>query len=119
LNDYAGAIMDFDEVIGLNPRNLEAKSSKAFLLSIAEDAAIRNPVEALRLAEEVLGEYYGNGFAMNAKSCALAAKGDFKAAIAMHESITDADWLKDEGIDGGAHAKARIAAWKAGELWHP
>jgi tetratricopeptide (TPR) repeat protein len=119
LNDYAGAIVDFDEVLGLNPRNLEAKSSKAFLLSIAEDEAIRNPVDALRLAEEVLREYYGNGFAMNAKSCALAAKGDFKAAIALQESIADSDWINDEGIDGGAHAKARIAAWKSGQLWHP
>lgn len=58
-------------------------------------------------------------YALNAKSCALAALGDYKAAIALQESITDADWLKDEGIDGGAHAKARIAAWKSGKLWHP
>jgi len=37
----------------------------------------------------------------------------------LQESITDSVWLKNYSIVGGVHAKARIAAWKSGKLWHP
>jgi hypothetical protein len=71
------------------------------------------------LAEKALIDDSKNSYAMNAKSCALAAKGDFKAAIATQIGIIDVEWLKDDGIEGGSHAKARIAAWNSGKLWHP
>jgi hypothetical protein len=60
-----------------------------------------------------------NAYTMNAKSCALAARGDFKAAIELQKNLSDPSWLDDDGIDGGAHAKARIKAWESGKLWHP
>ena len=119
LRDYAGAIKDYDEAVHLDPNDTIATNNKSFLVSTAEDEAFRNPDLALKLAEVALKRDSKNAYSLNAKSCALAAKSDFKSAIAMQEGITDPDWLKDEGIDGGAHTKARIAAWKSGKLWHP
>jgi tetratricopeptide (TPR) repeat protein len=84
LKDYAGAIKDFDEL----PTDEYARISKAFILSIAEDASLRNPTQALKLAEEELRKKPKDAYAMNAKSCALAAKGDYQAAIASQESTT-------------------------------
>jgi hypothetical protein len=37
----------------------------------------------------------------------------------LQSSIDDAHWLIAAAIDGGAHAKARIMAWKSGKLWFP
>ena len=93
--------------------------NKSFLLSTAEDANVRSPEQALTLAEESLIENPKNAFALNAKSCALAAKGDFDAAIALQNSIGDMEWRKDAGIDGGVQAYARVETWKSGKLWHP
>ena len=96
-----------------------ATHNKSFLLSTAENPAFLNPGLALKLAEVALSRDSENSYSLNAKSCALAALRDYQAAIALQESITDVDWLKDKGIDGGVHAKARIAAWKSEKLWHP
>jgi hypothetical protein len=89
------------------------------LFSTAEDETFLNPDQALKLADEALRLDTKDAYAVNAKSCALAARGDYEAAIALQESITDPDWLNDEGIDGGVRAKERLAAWKTKKLWHP
>jgi tetratricopeptide (TPR) repeat protein len=117
--DYAGAIKDYDEAVQLDSEDIVATCNKAFLVSTAENAAFLNPDLALMLAEVALGRDSKNPYALNAKSCALATLHDYKAAIALQESISDVDWLKDKGIDGGTHAKARIAAWESEKLWHP
>jgi tetratricopeptide (TPR) repeat protein len=119
LEDYAAAIKDYDAAIRINPEQNLAKSSKAFLLATAKDISVRNPSQALELAEQVLREDSDNAYALNAKSCALAAKDDFEAAIRLQKSIIDTDWIKEDTMIGGVPAKARIAAWQKRMLWHP
>jgi tetratricopeptide (TPR) repeat protein len=119
LEDYAAAINDYDTATRLNPSQTLAKSSKAFLLATAKDATFRNPTKALELAEQVLRKDADDAYALNAKSCALAAKQDFEAAIRLQKSITDTHWLKDDTMIGGAYQMTRIAAWQNGSLWHP
>ena len=65
--DYAGAIADYDEAIRLDPKYASARSNKAFLLSTAEDASLRNPDQALKLADDVPKEDSKNPYAINAK----------------------------------------------------
>jgi tetratricopeptide (TPR) repeat protein len=119
LKDYAGAIRDYDKESRVNPQHSYWRINTAFLLSTAEKESLRNPLEALKLAEEVLRADNNNAYALSAKSCALAARGDFQGAIALQRSISDATWQKDDGIDGGTRSKSRLAAWESGKLWHP
>ena len=120
LRNYADAIRDYDEAIRLDPKGDNAKNNKAFLLSVAEESSFRDPEQALTLVEEILSADPKNVYAMNAKSCALAAKGDRKSAIEwQRKAMSNAEWAKDEGIDGGIHAQSRISSWESGKLWHP
>lgn len=119
LKDYPAAMKDYDEALRLEPNSSYDKNNKSFLLSTAEDAQLRDPEKALMLADQVLRDDPDNAYTKSAKSCALAAIGNFEAAIRLQNSITDSAWLADEAIDGGRLAQERVARWKSGKLWHP
>ena len=81
---------------------------------------MREPTIALEIVEEILAGAPLDAYAMNAKSCALAANKDFADAVKWQQKASEnKDWLKDESPIGGIHAQARIAAWSSGQLWHP
>jgi len=120
MKDYVGAPQDYDEAIRLDPKGTNPTVNKAFLLATADDESLRNPELSLSMAEGVLSGDLTDAFAMNAKSYALAAKGDFQKAIEWQNmALANANWPKSVEIDGGVHAKARIEAWEKNEPWHP
>lgn len=116
--DYQGAIRDYDEVIRRYPEDWSGLARKSLLLTTAVDASIRNAKEGARLADESLKISPNNPFAMNAKACACALKGNWEDAIAwQRKAMEDKGWLSAYCDDGGVHAKDRIAKWEAKELW--
>lgn len=118
--NYQAALRDFDEAIRLDAKQPFWRINKAFLLSVADDETIRNPKLALELVEGVVKEMPHNGYTLNCQSCALAAQGKFPEAIAAQKSAAkDFEWSADEALDGGAHTKARLAAWEQKKLWTP
>ena len=118
LKQYSSANSDFDAAIRLDSKHIYARNNKSFLLSTCPDTSIRNTKEALEIAEDVLAEDPQNAYAMNAKSCALAAAGDFDSAIQwQRKALENSDWTKSEDLDGGIDANARIKNWQAKELW--
>lgn len=118
--DYAGAIKDFDEAIMLGGAMGFAMISKAVVLSTAQDATVRQPAEALKLAEALLQADPKNGNALVAKACALAAEGQFEKALELEKLAgEDKNWARDDSDAGGVHSEARVAAWKAGKIWQP
>lgn len=120
LKDYAGALRDYDEALRMGAATHVVTVSKVFLLATAPEGTVRNPEEALKLAESLLPGDPPQGDALSAKACALAATGKFAEAIELEKSASqDKIWTKDESIVGGAHSEARIAAWKAEKQWQP
>lgn len=118
--DYQSALRDLDEAIRLDSKAPFWRINKAFLLSVADDAAIRNPQLALELVESVVKEMPHNGYTLNCQSCALAAQGKFTEAIAAQKSAAkDREWSADDAIDGGAYSQNRLAAWEQKKLWSP
>jgi tetratricopeptide (TPR) repeat protein len=119
MKEYETAVEDYDEALRLDPKNEYANSNKAFLLATASDEKFRNAAEALKLAEAALTINPQSAYAWSAKACALALQGDFKAAIECeNKALEDSTYANYDGIiAGGVHGAARIARWKAKELW--
>jgi len=118
IHDDKQAIADFDEAMRLNPKDVYPINNKSFLLSSSPDETIRNPEQAMALAEQALAVDSKNAYAMNAKACAYAVAGDFEQAIVWEKkAMENADYIKYDGLDGGIQARDRIAKWEAKELW--
>ncbi|MEZ6123966.1 MAG: tetratricopeptide repeat protein [Planctomycetaceae bacterium] len=115
---YEAALPDFDEAIRLNPKSRNAYNNKSLILAACPTESLRDAEAALQLAEQALELDPDNAYAFTSKACALALQGDFTAAIeCQNKARSDADWMKDEAIDGGVLADERIKNWQAQTLW--
>jgi tetratricopeptide (TPR) repeat protein/mono/diheme cytochrome c family protein len=83
LGDSAQAIAEFREAVRLDPGDAEAIGSLAWLLATASSASLRNPAEALRLAEQAAAIVTRRRApALDILAAAQAANGQFDLALA-------------------------------------
>ena len=84
LGDFAEAISRFRRVLELNPDWVTAISSLASLLAAAPEPSVRNPAEAVRLADRAVAlTLRRNANTLDVLAVAHAAAGDFDRAIAI------------------------------------
>ncbi len=83
LGDTPQAIAEFREAVRLDPSDAEAIGSLAWLLATASSASLRNPGEALRLAEQAASIVNRRRApALDILAAAQAANGQFDLAVA-------------------------------------
>jgi len=81
---YPEATAHFRQAIQLDPNWVTAVASLASILAAAPDAAIRNPAEAVRLAEHAVAlTTRGDANTLDLLAVAQAAAGDFDRAVAV------------------------------------
>lgn len=117
-HQYDKAIGDYTEALRIDPKYSWGTINMALLFATASNENFRDAEKAIRHADAALVTDPKHAYALSAKACALAIKGDFEKAIELqNEALADADYATDKNIDGGAHAPARIERWKAKTLW--
>ena len=122
-NEYAKAIGDCGEAMRNETDHSsllyhDAAVKKAFLLAACPEEKIRNAGRAVELADDCLNRDPSNAYAMNAKACGLAIRGEFDAAISLEEqALNDAIFSEDNGSDGGGRGQERILAWQHKRQW--
>jgi protein O-mannosyl-transferase len=76
------AVDEFKAAIGLNPENVPALAGLAWIRATANDASVRDPLEAIRLAERAIDLTAHTDIAsLDALAAAYAAAGRFEEAI--------------------------------------
>jgi tetratricopeptide (TPR) repeat protein len=82
--DSTGAISHFRRAVALNPEWVTAISSLASVLAAAPDASIRNPEEAVQLANRAVAlTLRRDASTLDVLAVALGAAGDFDRAVAI------------------------------------
>jgi tetratricopeptide (TPR) repeat protein len=93
--DLAGAIGHYREAVALKPDWAPALANLAWLLASAPDAALRNPGDAVRLAEHAVAlTNRRDAEALDVLAAAYAADGAFDRAV---DTATDAIRLAGDG----------------------
>ena len=84
VGDLGEAVARFRRVLALNPNWVTAVSSLASLLAAAPDAGVRNPAEAVRLAERAAAlTFRRDANTLDVLAVAHAAAGDYERAVAI------------------------------------
>jgi tetratricopeptide (TPR) repeat protein len=84
IGDHAEAALRFRRAVDLNAQWVTAIASLASVLAAAPDAAVRNPPEAVRLAEQAATlTLRRDGNTLDVLAVAYAAAGDFERALAV------------------------------------
>jgi tetratricopeptide (TPR) repeat protein/mono/diheme cytochrome c family protein len=83
MGDTAQAIGEFREAVRLDPKDAEALGSLAWLLATASSASLRDPAQAVRLADRA-AELVGRkrAAALDILAAAQAANGQYELAVA-------------------------------------
>jgi tetratricopeptide (TPR) repeat protein len=109
--DTAAAIAAYREVLRHDPRQYEAVNNLAWLLATAADPAQRDPVEAVRLAEQALARDPGAHAVLDTAAAAYAAAGRPHDAVRTQERALEA--LRASGdVAAEAEYRARLAAYR-------
>jgi tetratricopeptide (TPR) repeat protein len=90
LGDYAEALVDYDRTLKIDPNHRLALQNKAWLLSAAEDEAIRNGTEAIVLAKKAceLSQFKDVGD-LRALAAAFAEDQQYEKAIGWQEKVVE------------------------------
>lgn len=98
----------YREALRLDPTSLSARINLAWILAVSPQEELRDPVEALKLAQEACEmSDYKDGFCLDVLSGALAANGEF--ARAAHMANMAMEMLAVEGRP--KDLRQRIAAY--------
>jgi Flp pilus assembly protein TadD len=108
---YPQAIAAYREALRHDPRSFEANNNLAWVLATVEDAALRDPAEAVRLAESIRPP---NADSLDTLAAAYAAMGRYEDAQrtqerALDELRTNGDPRLEDDY------RARLAAYRAGQ----
>ncbi len=90
IGDFKDALADYDAAIKLVPSYGLAHQNRAWLLATVKDQSLRNPAEAVKSGEAAckLSNYQSLGD-LSAYAAALAASGDFEAAMGWQEKAIE------------------------------
>jgi tetratricopeptide (TPR) repeat protein len=114
--DYAAAKKDFDQSIQLGSSDAFIYRYYAYFLATCEDETYRDSNRALQLAGVALELDPNDGFALNAKACALALLGEYDVALgAGLRARENREFAMDPELGGGVESKAYLDAWKQGK----
>lgn len=114
--DYEAAKKDFDKSIQLGSPDAYLYRYYAYFLATCDDEKYRDAPRALQLAGVALDLEPDDGFALNAKACALALLGEYDVALgAGLRARENREFANDPELGGGVEAKAYLAAWKQGK----
>jgi Tfp pilus assembly protein PilF len=90
VGDLAQAIKHYNEALRLSPDYIDVINNLAWILATAEDAKIRNPAEAVNLAEHACElTKYEQPSLLDTLAAAYAAGGRFSQAIETAEKAID------------------------------
>src|SRR5262249_49206480 len=103
--EAAEAIASVREALRLQPDLLDAARNLALLLTTAEPASLRNPSEAVRLAEEVVRRDDAHAGHLLLRATAYAAAGRFDAAIAAPPRAYDLAVVQGDDAEKDAAAE--------------
>jgi Tfp pilus assembly protein PilF len=79
--DHATAVALYREVLQSDPNRLEAANNLAWLLATSPQSGLRNPQEAVLLAERIASWSRQNASVLDTLAAAYAAAGQLKAAV--------------------------------------
>ena len=79
--DHAAAVAFYRETLQIDPNRLEAVNNLAWLLATTHQSGLRNPQEAVKLAERVASWNRHNPSVLDTLAAAYAAAGRFEAAL--------------------------------------
>jgi tetratricopeptide (TPR) repeat protein len=114
---HAEAIALCREALRLDPRATAARNNLAWLLATAPDAALRDPEEALRLAEGLVAQAAAPpADALDTLAAAQAAAGRSELAVRTAEQALEAAERERAGALAAA-IRARLARYRAGAAW--
>ena len=109
--EYKKAIEYFDDAIHSDPKHVDARNYKAWLLAVCPDKAVRDGKLAVRLATEAC-ELVGwkDGFGLNTLATAYAELGDFEKAVEWEQKALE---NKEYAAEHGGEARKRLELYKA------
>jgi tetratricopeptide (TPR) repeat protein len=91
LGNFADALEDYQQALKLSPTYTLAMQNRAWLLATVDDAELRDPAAAVKLAKQAceLTNYESIGD-LSALAAALAADGQFEEAVGWQEKVVEA-----------------------------
>lgn len=113
LGRFGPAIGAFQRALAVRPRWVAAQTELAWAYAVAPDLAERNPVEALRLAEEAAAAQRQDPHVLDVLAAAQAAGGHFEAAAATLQAALDAVTGPTQAASRAAMV-ARLEGYRAG-----
>jgi tetratricopeptide (TPR) repeat protein len=114
---HAEAVSLCREALRLDPRATAPRNNLAWLLATAPDAALRDPDEALRLAEGLVARSNEPpADALDTLAAAQAAAGRIDLAVRTAERALDAA-ARERADELAAAIRARLARYRAGAAW--
>ena len=112
--EYDSAIRDYDQAIQLKPDYAIAFNNKAWLLTTARDASVRDGEEAVRLAREAVRLDENEHVFRGTLAAAYAEAGQFDAAVAEQERTIEMLRAQGKG-DEVAGLQTRLELYRSGQ----
>ena len=114
--EYDRAIRDYDQAIQLKPDYAIAFNNKAWLLTTARDASVRDGEEAVRLAREAVRLDENELVFRGTLAAAYAEAGQFDAAAAEQERTIEMLRAQGKG-DEVAGLQTRLELYRSGQTY--
>ncbi len=91
IGEFAKALEDYQQALQFSPKYTLAMQNQAWLLATVDDAKLRDPAAAVKLAKQAceLTNYESIGD-LSALAAALAADGQFEEAVGWQEKVVEA-----------------------------
>ena len=113
----AEAVSEFEQLLAVKPADPQALSGLAWIRATAEDSAVRNPRQAVELAERAAAATHRRDLAaLDALAAAYAAAGRFDEAVATAQAAVELAVAAGQG-DIAAQFKERLALYQRHEVY--
>jgi len=113
----AEAVSEFEQLLAVKPADPQALSGLAWIRATAGDSAVRNPRQAVELAERAAAATHRRDLAaLDALAAAYAAAGRFDEAVATAQAAVELAVAAGQG-DIAAQFKERLARYQRHEVY--